>query len=67
MTYFVEMAPAPFCSVLTGVAIEHGKEALTADAAKVDDEGVGVLHRSPRTLVFGKADLVCGIFCCMPI
>jgi hypothetical protein len=67
MTYFMEMGTTPLCGVLASVAVEYCEEALAADTAKVDDERVGILHRSPCTLVFGDADLVRGILGCMAI
>jgi hypothetical protein len=67
MTYFVEVGATPFCGMLACVAIEDCEEALAADATKVDDERICVLHRSARALVLGDADLVRCILCSMAV
>lgn len=48
--HLVEVLATPFCGVLTGVAVEHGEEALAVYLAIWSDKGVGVFHEASRSL-----------------
>jgi len=50
-SYLVKVRSTPFGGVLSSMAVEHGKETLTADRVKVDDERVGILHCSSCALI----------------
>lgn len=47
----MEVLPAPLGCMFTSMAIEDGEEALATYTVEIDDEGVGIFHGSPRTLV----------------
>jgi hypothetical protein len=56
------MSPTPLCGVFAGVTIEYGKEALSSDVIKINDERMGIFHRSSCPLVFRYTNLVCRVF-----
>lgn len=57
----MEMLSTPLCSVFARVTVEYREITLTPYAGKIDDEGIGILHRPSLTFVVMYADLVGGI------
>ena len=57
----MKVVPTPFGGMLPSVSIEDSKEALTANAVKVDDEGMRILHRSPGALFGRETNAKCGV------
>jgi hypothetical protein len=50
----MKMGSTPFRGMLTSMTIEYGEETLTSYGVKVDNEGMGILHSTTATLVFGN-------------
>ena len=63
----MKMGTTPFCGVFACVTVEYSKKALSSDVVKVNDERISIFHRSSCPLVFGYADLVCGVFSRMSV
>jgi len=53
--------------MLSSVAIENGKESLTANGVKVYDKGVSIFHSPSCALVLGDTDAKGGVICRMTI
>jgi hypothetical protein len=67
MRYLMEMRATPLCSMLSGMAIENGKESLTTNGVKVNDKGVSIFHSPSGALVLGDTDTEGGMICRMTI
>jgi hypothetical protein len=63
----MKMGSTPFCGMFTSMTIEYGEEALTSYGVKVDDKGMGVLHHTTVTLIFGNTYTKCRMICRVPI
>jgi hypothetical protein len=46
------MTATPLCGVFSSMTVKDGEEALATDTAKVDYEGMSILHCSACALVF---------------
>ena len=59
----MEMRSTPFRGMFACMTIEHGKETLASYAVEVDNEGMGILHVTTCTHVFGNTYTKCWMIC----
>jgi hypothetical protein len=52
------MGATPFSRMFSGVSIEHGEEALTANGVIIHNVRMGIFHGPSTALVFGHTNLV---------
>jgi hypothetical protein len=63
VTNLMEMRSTPFRGMFTSMAIEYSEKTLPSYGVKVDDEGMGILHGTTGTHVFGDTDAKCRMIC----
>jgi hypothetical protein len=59
----MKMRSTPFRGMFTSMTIEYGEETLTSYGVKVDNEGMGILHSTTVTHVFGNTHTKCWMIC----